>query len=150
MDIQPKKTNIPVNSDGKGDNIFKTPEQIASTEHPEPDIILDDVDTAENPTIDNNQASPKGLTTKKIHRRLWDKFQSLSKRRKVIVLIVTVVVLIGIVTGLVLALSSKTTPKTVAPPKQATIKTAPKPTTVASNLTGLQVDPSVNQRPVTG
>ncbi|MBP9853115.1 MAG: hypothetical protein QG629_287 [Patescibacteria group bacterium] len=32
----------------------------------------------------------------------------------------------------------------------ATKKTAPKPTTVASNLTGLQVDPSVNQRPVTG
>ncbi len=26
----------------------------------------------------------------------------------------------------------------------------PKPTTVASNLTGLQVDPSINQRPVTG
>jgi hypothetical protein len=29
-------------------------------------------------------------------------------------------------------------------------KVVPKPTTVASNLTGLQVDPSVNQRPVTG
>lgn len=41
------------------------------------------------------------------------------------------------------------------PPQQGSItiskkKTVPRPTTVASSLTGLQVDPTVNSRPVTG
>lgn len=52
----------------------------------------------------------------------------------------------GIATALIAA--SRTEPP-AAPPVSHT-KTAPKPTTVASTLTGLQVEPAANQRPVLG
>jgi len=59
-----------------------------------------------------------------------------------------VVVVCGSIIGLVL---THTGPKPVASAIKVTKpKPVPKPTTVPSTLTGLPVDPSVNQRPVTG
>ncbi len=67
-----------------------------------------------------------------------------TKKQLVIGLVALVVVISGVVG--VLALQKKP----AATPKKPVAKVAPLPKTVASNLTGLQVDPSVNQRPVTG
>ncbi len=84
-------------------------------------------------------------------RKLVDWFQDLSKKQKIIFVIVLVFVIAGITTGLVLALHKDPPPapkpvvKKVEPKKEE-----PKPTTVPSTLTGLQVDPALNKRTVTG
>ncbi|HUS26722.1 MAG TPA: DUF3048 domain-containing protein [Nevskiaceae bacterium] len=74
-------------------------------------------------------------------------FKRLNKRQKIIFCVI-VVLLIGSAVAAFLVLNK---PEPVVQKK--TVKTAKKvevkPTTVASKLTGLQVDPSVNERPVT-
>lgn len=73
--------------------------------------------------------------------------KDLTKKQKIIIAIVAAVVLIA--GGFALwwfVLRSKPQPAEVQQTKQE----APQPTTVQSKLTGLQVDPAVNQRVVTG
>ncbi len=72
--------------------------------------------------------------------------KSLTKKQWIIIGIVAAVLLAGIGTGLYFLL--KDDKKTVVQEEQKE-EPIPEPTTVPSNLTGLQVDKSVNDRPVT-
>jgi hypothetical protein len=67
-------------------------------------------------------------------------------RREWIIIGVVITLIAGVT---ILFLSSHKQPVVQKTHKAVVKHVAPKPTTVASTLTGLQVDPSVNQRPVT-
>lgn len=78
-------------------------------------------------------------------------YKHLSKKQKVLFITACLVVLGGAITGTVLALNNPPapTPKPVVK-KEEPKKEAPKPITEAGRLTGLQIDPALNKRPVTG
>lgn len=92
---------------------------------------------------------PMRVEPTKPKRSFKEWLKSRTKKQWIIIGIIAAVVLIGGGFGLY-ALLHHPKPAPVAQvqakPKPAP---APKPTTVASNLTGIQVDPSINQRPVT-
>ena len=92
---------------------------------------------------------PKALPAKIAHhhRRFKEWYGGLSGKAKV-AFIASVILVVGLIgCGLTYALyNPQATP---GAPVTATYQ-PPKPTTVASTLTGLQVDPSVNKRPVIG
>ncbi len=86
----------------------------------------------------------------KKHRRSWKFWQSWTKKHWWIASGIAFVVVAAGVTGTMLLVHSN---KAAAPAHKEAVKTlpapAPKSTTVASTLTGLQVNPNVNQLPVT-
>jgi len=87
-------------------------------------------------------------TPKKPRRSFKEWLKSLTKKQWIIIGIVAGVLLIGGAVGLYFLLKDDKKPvvqeqKQEDPPKEVV------PTTVASNLSGLQVEPSVNDRPVT-
>ncbi|HLZ15077.1 MAG TPA: DUF3048 domain-containing protein [Candidatus Saccharimonadales bacterium] len=146
--VQRHTANIVV---GKGsaqpdDPPFRTPEQIAAEEAQQGN------DTEETRGGMNEQDTGGGDAKPPRHRRslvAWLKGRS--KKQWIIFAVAAVVVLGGggVTAALVLhhpkpkpVIAIKTKPKPAPLP--------PKPTTVASTLTGLQVDPSLNQKPVTG
>ncbi len=114
---------------------FKTPEEAAAEELPStPETVSDMPD---NP-IGKNSDMPKKSKSK------WNKFDKLNwppgKKEWIIFIIILLLLAVG---GYLLFHKSK----------PATLKPIPKITgqmTVPSTLTGLQVDPSVNKRTVTG
>jgi len=117
---------------------FVPPEEVAAAEEQQP-----------------GQGTASGLvpgapTPPKRSLKAW--WSNLGKNRKLAITGAAALLTAGIVVGayfLFFAPSPK--PVVVAPPpKKAQVVVPPKPTTVASNLSGLQVDPSVNDRPVTG
>lgn len=119
------------------------PEPVAEpTKQPTPESLLPDPDmTIEEPTNTPQQPPKKP----KKSRHLWPVGWSKRKKRLATAgLALLVIVLIG-------GLSYwKFSSKPAAPAKKVSVKkAAPKPTTVASNLSGLQVAPEINQRPVT-
>jgi hypothetical protein len=78
-----------------------------------------------------------------------DKIRGMTKKQWIIVAVIAVVVIGGAITAfLVLHKSDK--PVTHKPNTAKSAPEAPKSTTVASHMSGLQVDPSVNDRTVTG
>ncbi len=94
--------------------------------------------------------SPTSPTTPKPKRSFKDWLQNLSKKQKIVLAAATTVVIAGLIAGAYFLFFTKPTPiPPVVIKKQAPKIVTPAPTTVASNLTGLQVDPSVNERPVT-
>jgi hypothetical protein len=125
-DDDASKTDTPATED------FRTPEDIAAS-----DDINEPAELPEQP--DEGDSSDK-----KWHHKLdlhWP-----PGKKEWIVLIVLVLVIGGGVAGFLLTRDKAP----AAAPKKAAVKVAPKPSTVASNLSGLQVDPAANQRPVTG
>lgn len=115
------------------DNTFKSPETIAADEEQQ---------------NDTNTAAPlmQSGPPKKPKRSLKERLQSITKKQWIIIGIVVGVLIIGGISALLLWPE----PKELKPSK--TVETAtppPAPTTVASQLTGVQVDPATNQRPVT-
>lgn len=90
------------------------------------------------PQEPTDSAAPKTPTPKK-HR--------LSKRQRVLLVIAAVLLVGGSVASYVLLHRSSPAPTAATVHRPAA---KPKPKTVASSLTGRQVDPSVNQRPVIG
>jgi hypothetical protein len=115
---------------------FRTPAQISA-------------DKADEVLELPEEPAKSGLTTKKIHKRLWARFKGLSRRRKIIIIVIAIIVLAAIVVGIVLSMHKPAKPVGTLKKTQLQVTVA-KPTTVASDLTGLQVDPSINNRPVTG
>lgn len=89
---------------------------------------------------------PKPPMAKK--RSFKDWFRNLSTKKKVLLTALATVFMAGLVIGAYfLFFTDAQSP--VAVIREQLIEEPPKPTTVASNLTGLQVKPEVNDRPVT-
>jgi hypothetical protein len=84
------------------------------------------------------------------HQRFKEWFAGLSKKQKILFLAAVVAVTAVLFGGLAWALSRDTSGPATTPLPARPMVTETKPLTVASTLTGLQVDPAVNKRPVTG
>ncbi len=81
---------------------------------------------------------------------LFAKFEALSKKQKIIVLIVALLILAAILYGVYAVFLKKDKPAPVSQQPVAEKKVeAPKPTTEASTLTGIQVPIGSNKRPIT-
>ena len=118
---------------------FHTPDEVANTEL--------DSQALNRAVPSKNPIPPKGKIT--ILKKLRNRWNRLSKKQKIIVSTVAVIIVLVAAAGITYALTRHHSP---APLKKATITvtTPPKPTTIPSTLTGLLVDPSVNKRTVTG
>lgn len=132
-------TSIPVHTsepDEDTSSHFETPDEVATHQ------------TASLRT-DNEVGKPVVDPRTKDHPTLRERLHSLTKKQKIIIAVVAVL-LIGGGTALALTGHKAAAPKPIA---KAVIKTAAPVVasdTVPSNLTGLPVAPAVNQRPVTG
>ncbi len=122
------------NTDNAADNLdisesdFKTPEE-----------------AAQNEELQEPKEPPKTMNEKKgIFKKLN---QKLSKKQKIILIILLIVCLAGLL-GYAWVWKHKKAPASTASAPVAK-KAEPKPTTEASKLTGLQVGFDVNKRPVT-
>jgi hypothetical protein len=80
---------------------------------------------------------------------LFDKLRNLDKKQRLILIGILIVLIAGGITAYMLLTKDTPAPNAKVTKKTQTI-TPPKPTTVASHLTGLQVAPDINERPVTG
>jgi len=110
---------------------FKTPEAIASEE----ERIAE--------TLDNMTPKPP----EKRSFKTWLKART--KKQWIIFSVIAAIVLIGGGFGLFTVLHHKKPAPVVHTAIKPVVTEPPKPTTVANDLTGRQVDPSVNLRPVT-
>jgi hypothetical protein len=83
------------------------------------------------------------------HSHFSNPFEHVTKKQKIIAGIITAVLVLG--GGGAYALLNKSSPKPVtpAPAAAAVAPVPPKPTTEASRLTGVQITPELNKRPVT-
>jgi len=125
----------------KPDTTFQTPEEIAAD-----DTIAS---PAELPEAANSLSLPEDQTVKKSGASWREKLKlHWPPRNKEWLVSVFSVLVCGIIIALVLThIGAK---PVASANKHVAIKVAPKITTVASKLSGLPVDPSVNLRPVTG
>jgi hypothetical protein len=82
------------------------------------------------------------------HHRVKDWFNGISRRAQIITLVITSIVLLGAVIGGYMIVKPKNNLLSVSGSHKRAA--AGGVTTVASHLTGLQVDPGVNERPVIG
>jgi hypothetical protein len=136
---QPQSSRqMPVSDHAHSPYRFRPPAEVAAEDdagntNPEP--------TPENPYPDRDPGQPDSF---------WTKLRNLDKKQWVIIIAVAVVLLGGGVTAFLLTHKHK--PQPVATKKATTVQkqAPPAPTTEASVTTGVQVDPAVNQRPVTG
>ena len=130
---------VPRQQTNAADNTFRTPEQVADTDS----LQQQPYDQSPSPLIpDKNPAGTKSGWRARIH---WPR----SKKQWLLFGVVLALLAGGGVSAYVLFRPHAAPP----PPKPAPAvqkPAPPKPTTVASTLTGLQVSPEVNQRPVTG
>ncbi len=117
---------------------------------PIPEVILDDdsasevIEKTQTPDIKNdNPAKPKGSIWKRL--RHWRP----TKKQFIIIGVAAIVVLGGGGFGLDKMLTHAKPHKITATINVTPVKPTPKPTTVASTLTGLPVAPSINKLPVT-
>lgn len=141
MFVPPKKKSgprfgaveaAPVTEQEVSDPPFSPPEQIAESEE------LQDM-TSVNTLQTNPPKPPKKAS--------W--WRRLSRKKKIIILIATVFVLLaGSAAAYVLTRKDKPAP-VVAAPVELKAEEPAKPTTEASKLTGVQIDPELNKRGVT-
>jgi hypothetical protein len=122
---------------------FKTPEEVAAG-----DDITEPADLIETIDMSDSAETPKKSGLKGLKEKLSGLKPSWPPTTKELLIMGVALILIGGLTSYILAHSSKPIASTTA--KKHVKKLPPKPITVPSTLTGLQVDPSVNQRPVTG
>lgn len=129
-------TDKVISSDHTKDS-FRPPSEVAAAEEQQGDD-----GTASNLVSNGSVAPPKK------RRSLKEWLKGLSTKQKIILILAAAVIVAGAVIGAYFLFSSEPAPVPTVVKKEQP-KEEPKPTTVASNLTGLQVDPSVNERPVT-
>lgn len=118
---------------------------------PEPVAKEEPMDTPEPAMAGKSDAKPETKADKPVKKPrrnpiAW--FKALSKKKKILVIIALIVLLSG---GSVGAWALLRNPKPVAKPAAVAppAPPAPKPTTEPSRLTGVEVKPELNQRPVT-
>ncbi len=98
---------------------------------------------------ETNVRPPRVGRLKTFFKKITNWFAGLSKIKKTAVVLAAITAIAAITFGVLLLLPKEATaPKPIK--KEEPKVEAPKPTTEASRLTGLQVDPSLNKRPVTG
>jgi hypothetical protein len=119
--------------------MFRTPAETAASENKE-DSIEETIDmgTAEAPT--GNQKKPR--------RSLKEWLKTRTKKQWVIIIVIAVLLLGGIGTATYFLFIKKDA-AVVGTTKKKAAPVVKKPTTVAANLTGVPVDPTVNDRAVT-
>jgi hypothetical protein len=122
---------------------FKPPQEVAATEQKVADTTAGNlVNGTPPPTpVFSAPATPP----KKRSFKEW--LRALSGKQKALLIAGLVVLLAGAGVGAYFLFFAESAPVPAIVKKEEK-KEEPKPTTVASNLTGLQVDPSVNERPV--
>ncbi|HSX35258.1 MAG TPA: DUF3048 domain-containing protein [Candidatus Saccharimonadales bacterium] len=123
---------------------FHTPQEVASRDQQIAEVGAEmNDDTSDNPyneTLKANHKPPR--------RSFKQWLKTRTKKQWVAIILLLILVLGGIGAGVYFLFIKNDKPvvSTVVKKKKAVV---PAPTTVASNLSGLQVDPTVNQRPVT-
>lgn len=117
--------------------VAKPPE---TTDDPSKELAELSIDT----TPKSKSKSPK---RKRKSPMQW--YKNLSKKQKILFFVVLFLVIGALSAGAVFALSNK---KAAAPAPAVVVekKEEPKPTTEASRLTGVQIEPALNKRAVTG
>lgn len=101
----------------------------------------------EKPEV-NTPVTPSAPGKKKRGFHPIKKFKSLSKKKKILVIVLALIVLLGgSAAAWTVLKSDKPAEQSAAPAEEAP---APKSETEASRLSGVQVKPELNQRPVTG
>lgn len=127
-------------------NINKTPEATPSR----PVSAEETVDAIKNLSLkQDGTVNEKGTKIKKPRKSPVRWFKDLNKKQKIIFILVTLLIISGGVVGTVLALRKTTKPVPVAKVEPPAPVPPPAPTTEASHLTGVQVKPELNKRPVT-
>jgi hypothetical protein len=123
---------------------FHTPAEVAQRDQQ----IADSGASMDNNLNDNPYNETLKAPSKRPRRSFKQWLKTRTKKQWVAIILVLVLVLGGIGAGVYFLFLKNDKPvvSTVVKKKKATVVA---PTTVASNLSGLQVDPTVNQRPVT-
>jgi hypothetical protein len=124
-DTDATKTTVPVS--------FRTPDEVAAA-----DDLSQAVELPEQPIESTQDSGQKWYHKFKLH---WP------PGKKEYIVLVVIILLAGGLTAFLLTHHDK---KAVVVTPKKTVKAAPKVTTVPSTLSGLPVDPAINQRPVTG
>ena len=118
---------------------------------PEPEFVPPEVAAAEDQALEENSPVKESDTSPKPPKKAsW--WKRTPRKKKLLILIPAGVVLVGAIVAAVLLLTHKKAPvaaPVAAPVVQKKVE-PPKPTTVASKLTGVQVEPALNARGVTG
>lgn len=124
---------------------FEPPEKIAADE----DVVdMSNVDEGSQPS--HSSHAPKHHKAS-LFSRIGDWWQDRSRGQKIAVIVALVLLLSAIVGGLYIGFFKKAPAKPAVVTKTETVKPEPpKPTTEASNLTGMQVPIGSNQTPITG
>ncbi len=129
-------------------------ETIIKPETGDTDKTVAEIPLAEPPKADTVEEVSTSTQSDKVKKKFWRKrhpigwFKSLQKKQKALVVLAVLLLFGGGVAGAWYLLKPKPQPKPVAKvvaPKPV----APKPETEPSRLTGVQVKPELNQRPVT-
>jgi hypothetical protein len=105
---------------------------------------MNDSDSIETITISDDVKKPKKSSRIEQLRRWW---RARTKRQKIIIIVAISIVVFTL--GIVSAALLKPAPPEPAPEPVAIEEPAPEPTTVASRLTGVQIDKELNNLPVT-
>lgn len=134
-------------------NDFVKPKVIKPTS-PKPETPLQSTQSTDSSNTDLEKSTAemplKTKLPKKSRRSLKQWYKDLSKKQKVLFFVLLFLVIGGLSTAVIFAIANK---KAVAPaPAPVVVKKEepPKPTTEASRLTGVQVEPALNKRPVIG
>ncbi len=123
---------------------------------PQQDLPIDDSDAdaplepAMPASLPYGSAPASGQATTSRKRSFKERLRSLSKKQWALIISLTVLVLAGGGVGAYALFFNKPKPVAHAPVQTHKAVTPPKPTTVANTLSGRQVDPSINTRPVLG
>lgn len=142
MFLQPKKRPKPALPQSRP---LQAPQELPQSTVVEPAFKPPELVAREEEKQDKAAA---GALPKPPKKASWWRRQS--KKKKILILVPTIFVLLGGGASAFLLTREKPTPPAPAPePVVEKIEEPPKPTTVASKLTGVQVQPELNQRGVT-
>ncbi|MBX6334721.1 DUF3048 domain-containing protein, partial [Candidatus Saccharibacteria bacterium] len=132
-------------SDHSGDK-FRPPQQIAAEEETRSTTAIGP-DLVSQPEQQQKQQQEQQSKAK---RSLKDRLKNLTKKQKILLTAGAIVLTTGIFTGVYFAFFAEKPHQPIAPvTNQEPEEEEPEPTTVPSSLSGLPVDPSINERPVT-